>query len=170
MKIVLSVVAGIALLLPLVDGAGHSATVGVKNAKGETLGSLTLTEVKEGVWIRGALTGLPPGSHGFHVHQNAQCVGPDFKSAGPHFNPGHKEHGDLNPLGGHAGDLANLMVSMQGSGSVNILAKGLTIQAGPNSLMQPGGTSVVIHALADDRLSDPAGNSGDRIACGSIGQ
>lgn len=162
------VVLGIALVLPFLAGGGDSARAGVKNATGEPLGTLTFTESKEGVRVEGRLTGLPPGIHGFHIHQVGQCTAPDFKSAGDHFNPGEKQHGDLNPQGGHAGDLANLTVGPEGSGSVNMLAKGATIQAGRHSLMQPGGTSVVIHASADDRKSDPSGNSGERIACGAI--
>ena len=168
MKPVTIVVVGIALVLPFLAGADRSARADVKNAMGETLGTLNFTESKEGVQVEGRLTGLPPGVHGFHIHQVGQCTAPDFKSAGAHFNPGQKQHGDLNPQGVHAGDLTNLTVTPEGSGSVRMLAKGATIQAGPHSLMQPGGTSLVIHASADDRKSDPSGNSGDRIACGVI--
>ncbi len=170
MKPLTIVVVGIALVLPFLAGAGDSVRANVKNAMGETLGTLTFTETKEGVQVGGRLNGLPPGIHGFHIHQVGECTTPDFKSAGPHFNPGQKQHGDLNPQGLHAGDLANLTVSPEGSGSINMLAKGATIQAGPHSLMQPGGTSLVIHASADDRKSDPSGNSGERIACGVIQQ
>ena len=170
MKPVTIAILGVALVLPFLASTGDSARANVKNAMGETLGALTFTESKEGVRVEGRLNGLPPGIHGFHIHQVGECTTPDFKSAGPHFNPGQKQHGDLNPLGGHAGDLANLTVSPEGSGSVNMLAKGATIKAGPQSLMQPGGTSVVIHTSADDRKSDPSGNSGERIACGVIEQ
>ncbi len=170
MKPLTIVVVGIALVLPFLAGTDRSARADVKNAMGETLGALNFTETKEGVQVEGRLTGLSPGIHGFHIHQVGQCAAPDFKSAGPHFNPGQKQHGDLNPLGVHAGDLVNLTVNPEGSGSVNMLAKGATIKAGPNSLMQPGGTSLVIHASADDRKSDPSGNSGERIACGVIQQ
>ncbi len=168
MKPVTIVILGVALVPPFLASAGHSARADVRNAMGESLGTLTFTENKEGVRVEGRLNGLPPGSHGFHIHQVGECTAPDFKSAGPHFNPGQKQHGDLNPLGVHAGDLANLTVSPEGSGTVNMLAKGATIKAGPHSLIQQGGTSLVIHASADDRKSDPAGNSGERIACGVI--
>ena len=149
---------------------GEKAFADIKLRDGRELGRVRLYETAAGILLRVRLKGLPGGVHGFHIHQVGQCAAPDFKSAGPHFNPGQKQHGDLNPLGVHAGDLVNLTVNPEGSGTVNMLAKGATIKAGPNSLMQPGGTSLVIHASADDRKSDPSGNSGERIACGVIQQ
>ena len=96
------------------------------------------------------------------------CQPPEFTSAGPHFNPTNKKHGTLNPEGPHAGDLPNLVVAPSGEGGVDVTAKAVTLGPGPNSLLGPSGTSLVVHAAADDNVTDPAGDSGARIACGVI--
>lgn len=142
----------------------------MKNGQGAMLGTVVLTETAAGVRVAGQLKNLPVGTHGLHFHQVGKCDPPDFKSAGDHFNPLHKQHGDLNPQGPHAGDLENVTVGANGNLSLEVVAKNLTLRAGPNSLIQPGGASLVIHAKADDRKTDPSGNSGDRIACGMITQ
>lgn len=163
---VLAVIALIPRLIVAVEPMPTRATV--KNAGGQTLGFLILTQEQDGVRIQGTLKGLPPGLHGIHIHESSSCLAPDFKSAGAHFNPERKQHGDLNPQGVHAGDLGNITVDSVGSTTVNLLAQGTTLNSSSRALLRVGGTSVVIHAAADDRKSDPAGQSGDRIACGSI--
>jgi Cu-Zn family superoxide dismutase len=122
----------------------------------------------EGVKVTVQVHGLAPGPHGFHVHDVGACAGPEFKTAGGHFNPTGKKHGLLNPEGHHGGDLPNLAVGADGSGQATALLAGVTLGEGAASLFHPGGTSVVIHAAADDGRTDPAGNSGARIACGVI--
>jgi Cu-Zn family superoxide dismutase len=97
-----------------------------------------------------------------------KCDPPDFKTAGPHFNPDNKKHGVKNPDGPHAGDLSNIEVAADGTVRVTSLAPNVTLGEGPNSLFHDGGTSLVIHAQADDLMTDPSGNSGARIACGVI--
>jgi Cu-Zn family superoxide dismutase len=102
--------------------------------------------------------GLPPGVHGIHLHSVGRCDGPDFNSAGAHWNPKDKQHGHENPKGAHLGDLPNLSVSADGAGT-----ESFTISGPP--LDDADGTSLVIHAKPDDYRTDPTGNSGDRIAC-----
>ena len=111
---------------------------------------------------------LPPGVHAFHFHAKAQCDAPDFKSAGPHFNPDGKKHGLENPEGHHAGDMNNFTVSTKGRAKVKVVNKDVTLGDDSHSLFSNGGTALVIHASPDDMKTDPAGNAGDRIACGVI--
>jgi Cu-Zn family superoxide dismutase len=120
------------------------------------------------VRIAVTVSGVTPGNHGFHVHLAGKCEGPDFKSAGGHFNPGAKEHGLESPKGAHAGDMPNLSVGADGTGKAEFVAHGTTLEAGAGSLFQKDGTALVLHAAADDMKSDPAGNAGGRIACGVI--
>jgi Cu-Zn family superoxide dismutase len=97
-----------------------------------------------------------------------KCEGPDFKSAGPHFNPEGKKHGFDSPDGHHAGDMKNFTVGADGKVKTELEDSDVTLKDGPHSLLSNGGTAIVIHAKADDYKTDPSGNSGDRIACGVI--
>ena len=148
--------------------AAPTATADIKTADGKDVGTVTLTQTKAGVRISGGLKGLPPGEHAFHVHSVGKCE-PPFTSAGPHFNPEHKKHGRLNPEGHHAGDMDNIRVPASGNMNVSVVDRDITLEKGkPNSVFQDGGTALVIHAGQDDYKTDPAGNAGDRIACGVI--
>ena len=139
------------------------------NAKGEEVGTATFEEMPGGLRVGLKVSKLPPGFHAFHIHDVGKCDPPDFKSSGPHFNPAHKKHGWMNPEGHHAGDLPNLYVGNDGTGTLESLVAGAMLTgSGESSLFHAGGTSVVIHAQADDNKTDPSGNSGDRIACGVI--
>ena len=148
--------------------AAQKAKANLLNAKGEPVGTATLTEKSNGVQLDLKASNLPPGIHGFHIHAVGICEAPDFKSAGPHFNPEGKQHGWDNPLGHHLGDLQNLNVGSDGKVSVRVLVPGVTLGEGPNSLFHEGGTSLIIHEKADDGKTDPAGNAGARIVCGVI--
>ena len=139
------------------------------NAKGEKIGAATLEDKGVlGVLILLEAEKLPPGVDAIHIHAVGKCDPPDFKSAGPHFNPAGKKHGMMNPEGPHAGDLMNIGVGFDGKVKSTLIARGVTLGPGPNSLFSPEGTSLVIHAGPDDNKTDPSGNSGDRIACGVI--
>jgi Cu-Zn family superoxide dismutase len=112
---------------------------------------------------------LSPGKHGIHVHAAGICEPPDFKTAGGHFNPHAKKHGLKSPDGAHSGDLPNLEVGPNEKGKLTATLSNATLGVGDTaSLLGPNGSSIVIHAKADDEMTDPSGNSGDRIACGVI--
>jgi Cu-Zn family superoxide dismutase len=146
----------------------EAAKAELKNAKGEAVGNATLTEGPGGVKIAIQASKLPPGPHGFHIHAVGKCDPPDFTSAGGHFNPHGKKHGLKSPEGPHAGDLPNLVVGADGAAKAEVVAAQVTLKEGKNSLFQPGGTALVIHANPDDEKTDPTGNAGGRIACGVI--
>jgi superoxide dismutase, Cu-Zn family len=139
------------------------------DAAGKSVGSALITEQPNGhIQFHFALNNLPPGSHGMHVHEKGECVKPDFRSAGKHFNPDGKEHGAENPKGSHAGDLGNIKVGTDGTANVEVTAAKLSLETTDHALIRPGGTAIVIHSSQDDQKSDPSGNSGVPIACGVI--
>jgi superoxide dismutase, Cu-Zn family len=144
-------------------------SVTLRDGGGRTVGTALLTPATEGVQVVLSVNGLPAGVHGVHVHQTGTCDGPDFTTAGGHFNPTSRQHGFENPNGSHAGDLPNLTVDANGRGSLSGVARGVMLTgSGATSLRKPGGTALMVHAAADDYRTDPSGNSGARIACGVI--
>ncbi|HTS67483.1 MAG TPA: superoxide dismutase family protein [Terriglobia bacterium] len=145
-----------------------TAKADLADSKGGHVGTAKFKETSKGVSLALEVSSLPPGVHGFHIHAVGTCDPPDFKTAGGHFNPEGKKHGWENPEGHHAGDLQNLTVGANGKAKVKVVIPGVTLGDGPNSLFQPKGTALVIHASPDDNKTDPSGNAGARIACGVI--
>jgi superoxide dismutase, Cu-Zn family len=153
------------------SAAAPAANASLKTADGKDVGTVTLTQTPDGVRLRLAIMGLPPGEHAFHVHAVGKCDPPGFTSAGPHFNPEKKKHGKLNSEGHHAGDMDNINIPANGKLTLTVVDKDITLEKGkPNSVFQDSGTAVVVHAGKDDYTTDPAGNAGDRIACGVISE
>jgi superoxide dismutase, Cu-Zn family len=140
----------------------------LRNASGERIGVAVVTDTADTLRLGISVSQLTPGPHGLHFHTLGACTPPAFASAGPHLNPDARKHGRLNPEGPHRGDLPNLMVGADGSADTTITLPADLGGSGFGSLLQPGGTALVIHAGADDERTDPSGNSGDRLACAVI--
>jgi Cu-Zn family superoxide dismutase len=142
--------------------APRVATAMLRTAANAPAGTATATEVAGGVRIALSVSGLPQGPHGAHVHTTGRCDAPDFTTAGGHWNPTNQQHGTKNPAGPHAGDMPNLLVGTDGTGSIEFTLPGGTF----DGLFDADGSAFMVHAGADDLMTDPSGNSGGRIACG----
>ena len=134
------------------------------NASGQSIGSIRAWQTAGGVTFRIDARGLPHGIHGVHVHSVGRCEPPDFASAGPHWNPLGTKHGINNPAGPHAGDMPNVEVAANGVLGATVVLPAASM----GSLLDTDGAALVIHAAADDYVTDPSGNSGARIACAVI--
>jgi superoxide dismutase, Cu-Zn family len=154
-------------LLPLlaaacapIEPAGGPPMALISSA-GQTIGSVRAWQTPGGISFRIYATGLPHGVHGIHVHPVGRCDPPDFASAGTHWNPTGRQHGLNNPQGPHAGDLPNVTVAANGVLEETVILPHATLA----ELVDADGASIVIHAGADDYVSQPSGNSGAKIAC-----
>lgn len=141
-------------------------------ADGTPAGTALFVQTPEGLLIRARLENLPPGIHGFHIHETGACA-PDFAAAGGHYDPAGAGHGYRNPEGFHAGDLPNLFVREDGTTSTDVFATWLTLggsgkDAPPYPLADGDGAALVVHAVGDDYRAAPPGSTGARIACGVI--
>ncbi|WP_019052622.1 superoxide dismutase family protein [Sphingobium xenophagum] len=137
-------------------------------ADGSARGTASVTEAADGLHVLVKAQGLTPGIHAVHVHMTGACTAPDFTSAGGHWNPTGRQHGMDNPAGKHMGDMPNMTVGTDGTGAIEYVIADGTISSGAMPLLDADGAAVVIHAKADDNVSDPAGNAGGRVACGVL--
>jgi Cu-Zn family superoxide dismutase len=166
------------LLLPLALLAGCSTTatrpaVAVKEvasaklvrADGSEAGVAKLSLQDDGIWLEMSSVAPGQGSYGMHIHTTGKCDGPDFASAGPHWNPAGRQHGKDNPAGAHAGDMPNVAADSDGRLAIKMKLEG-AVWSGEGGLFDADGAALVIHEKADDYKSDPTGNSGKRIVCG----
>ncbi|CDQ39225.1 MULTISPECIES: superoxide dismutase family protein [Virgibacillus] len=145
-----------------------SRKVEMYNASGDMVGTASFNEQSDGVNVKLKLEGLEPGFHGIHIHEYAKCEGPDFKSAGNHFNPTGAEHGLMHPEGSHLGDLPNIEADAGGLVDADLMLPQTTLLDGKNSLIKGDGTSIIVTQDEDDGMSQPGGNSGQRILCGKL--
>ncbi len=145
-------------------------TVALKTSTGEDAGTATFKQSGKKLSIKLNLKNLPFGQHAVHIHEKPTCEAPDFKTAGGHFNPDKKQHGSMNPMGHHNGDLPqNVSIGEDHTGTASFTVNYLSLDpAAPNSILANGGTSIMVHEKADDMKTDPTGNAGNRIACGVI--
>jgi Cu-Zn family superoxide dismutase len=170
MRTTLAVLTLCLLASPAFAKPKDTLVVPIKTSTGEDAGTATFTQGKNKLSIKLDLKNLPVGQHAVHIHAKPACDAPDFKSAGGHFNPENKQHGTLNPMGHHAGDLPqNVEIGEGHVGQATFKVDYLSLDpASPNSILANGGTAIVVHEKADDMKTDPTGNAGNRIACGVI--
>ncbi|ARI76710.1 superoxide dismutase family protein [Halobacillus mangrovi] len=140
----------------------------IYNQSNDKIGTASLTEKPDGVEVALKVEGLEPGVHAVHIHEFPKCEAPEFKSAGNHFNPKSKDHGLMNTDGAHAGDMQNVQADASGMVDVKLMLSEAKLKEGQMSLLRKEGTSIVITNGQDDGMTQPAGDSGDRIACGKI--
>ena len=145
--------------------AAAAQSAQLMDADGKAIGTVEMSEDASGLTLKVTAAGLPAGTHGVHLHEKGMCEGPKFESAGAHWNPMTKQHGRDNPMGAHLGDLANMDATDGAEATSTYQVAGVTMVGTGNALADADGTSLVVHAKADDYKTDPSGNSGDRIAC-----
>ncbi|OSQ44198.1 superoxide dismutase family protein [Thalassospira sp. MCCC 1A01428] len=162
-----ALVAGAVSLVAFPAFAETTATATFHNAEGTNIGTADLTETGGGVVIKAAVTGLPSDQWvAFHIHENGKCdTASNFKTAGGHFNPTHKSHGFLVKDGSHAGDMPNQYVNDQGKMFSQVINTNVTLDDKENGVR---GKAIVIHAGADDYMTQPSGAAGERLACATI--
>lgn len=148
--------------------AAPTASTKLSAGDGAARGTAMVTQAADGLHVVVKARGLTPGMHAVHIHTTGLCTGPDFTSAGGHWNPTARKHGKDNPAGMHMGDMPNMTVGPDGTGAIEYHIAGGAISEGATPLLDADGAAVVIHAQADDNMSDPAGNAGGRVACGVL--
>ena len=145
--------------------AGKAAKATLTAAGATPTGTVTFLELEEGTKVIMNIQGLSPGAvHAIHIHENGKCEGPGFASAGGHFNPANKEHGGPASEHRHVGDFGNLVANATGVAKAEFLLEGMKLE-GEGGVI---GRALILHSKADDLVSQPSGDSGERIACGII--
>lgn len=139
------------------------ASADLMNSAGHVNGEAKIYARGDSLHFVVTATGLTEGAHGMHIHAVGHCEAPAFTSAGGHWNPDMKQHGLHNPMGSHKGDLPQMVADAKGKGSAMF-----DVKADLGALLDADGAAIVIHAAADDEITDPSGNSGPRILCGVI--
>lgn len=163
-------------LLALACGQAQQTAVtplesALRDSSGAEVGRVSLKTDEGQIEVQVRVDGMAPGPHGMHLHEAARCERPAFQTAGAHLNPTAKQHGRLNPQGPHLGDLGNIQVGDDRHGEATIPLTGAEARRGLLMFLglgQSGGLALVLHASRDDELTDPAGNSGARIACAEL--
>ncbi len=154
--------------------AGRSVAVAraeLTDLTGEAVGTAELWQESSGLLhVDVSASSLNPGAHGIHIHAVGRCDGGStgFSTAGGHYNPLNKQHGLTNPAGQHAGDAPNIQIGADGRGTLSFTTDRVTLTPGPTTVRDSVGRAIVVHAAPDDQMSQPAGNSGARVACGVI--
>jgi superoxide dismutase, Cu-Zn family len=144
----------------------NKATAALRGGAGsEVEGVVTFTQTPEGVHVNARVTGLAPGTHGFHIHEFGDCSAADFTSTGGHFNPAGAPHAGPDAAARHNGDMGNVEANAAGVATLDLVDGKLAFD-GPNSIL---GRGLIVHAAADDLKTQPTGNAGGRVACGVIG-
>lgn len=152
-----------------VQAADVTAFATIRDSNGQIIGMASFVESGAAdVKVTVEVSGLTPGLHGMHVHTVGKCDGPEFVTAGGHFNPRNVKHGLQTSDGPHSGDLPNLVVGSDGKARFSMTVSRFTLSVGSLSLMDADGSAVVVHALPDDGMTDATGNSGGRVACGVV--
>ena len=146
--------------------SGNVARAALAGADGTAYGEVIVAQGDNGLLVNITARGMSPGAHGVHIHQTGKCEGPDFKSAGGHWNPSDKQHGFDNPQGAHAGDFFNLDIGGDGTGALEATISGASLSDGDNPLLDADGAAFIVHEGPDDLKTDPSGDSGGRLACG----
>lgn len=170
MKLMLAVIGSAVLAgcqsFPMMSSGTQARAALESRSNSSAGGTVTFGQRGEKMTVSVKATGLKPNSeHGFHVHEKGDCSAPDAMSAGGHFNPEGAPHGHHGQAKRHAGDMKNLMADGKGEATVSFEVTGMRLDDGKQGILN---RAVVIHANPDDYTSQPAGNSGGRIACGII--
>jgi superoxide dismutase, Cu-Zn family len=148
--------------------AGPGAAGEIIDSEGQAIGSVNASQLANGLQIIATAENLPAGVHGFHIHAVGRCDPPDFQSAEGHFNPDDGSHGFHSEGGPHAGDLPNVHIGDDGVLAIEFVTDRLTLEDGDAAILDDDGAALVLHANADDYVTDPSGESGGRIACAVI--